>query len=315
MPIGGTRVVVVTPAGRRRYLAVLLPYVRRLRARGLVDEYRLWANTANPSDIEYMEAVAAADEDFVRLERLPEGAAWAGNESIHHFFRNCTDAETVYVRLDDDVVMLDDASAFEAFVRFRIDNPEPFLVYANILNNAVIAHIHKQAGTLALPDFDLEYHCTESPAWKDPACAEALHAEVLHAADAAGGLAPFRLPFDPVFANYERVSINVIAWRGEEFAAFGGEVGTDEELWLSTVKNRELRRPNRMFGGFVCVHFAFYTQRGRLETRDFLRRYATLAGLGSDEWPPADSPPGSPLPGHAAPRVSCRGNSRISRFS
>ena len=274
------RVVVVTPAGRRRYLSILFPYVMSLHRQGLVDEYRLWVNTTNEKDVDFIENLAT--NAFVTTEHLPNGVQCDSIRSIHHFFKRCTDPDTVYVRFDDDIVMLDTPSAFEAFVRFRIDNPEPFLVYANILNNAIMAHIHKRTGTLALADFDLEYDCMESPAWKNPACAEALHSEVLAAASANGLLSQFRLPTNPVFGDYERVSINCISWLGNDFASFGGEVGEDEEAWLSTVRPREIERPNCMFGGYACVHFAFHTQREHLEnTCDgvHLSAYAELAGV------------------------------------
>ena len=279
MPVDGKRVVVVTPAGRRRYLSILFSYVASLHKLGLVDEYRLWVNTTNTSDIDFIRDLAT--NDFVTAEYLPAGQECNGTLSIHHFFKRCTDPDTVYVRFDDDIVMLDAPGAFENFVRYRIQNTHPFLVYANILNNAIVTHVHKQTGTLALPGFDLRYDCMDSPAWKDPACAEALHAEIIDAVtDDDASLARFRLPFNPVFSDYERVSINCISWLGDEFAAFSGNVGQDEEAWLSTVRNREIQRPNCMFGGFACVHFAFYTQRTHLEnTCDgvHLRAYAKLA--------------------------------------
>ena len=45
-----TRIVVVTPAGRRRYLEILFRYILKLRP--IMDEYRLWVNTENNEDIE-----------------------------------------------------------------------------------------------------------------------------------------------------------------------------------------------------------------------------------------------------------------------
>ena len=47
-----TRIVVVTPAGRKRYLEILFRYILKLRP--IMDEYRLWVNTENNEDIEYM---------------------------------------------------------------------------------------------------------------------------------------------------------------------------------------------------------------------------------------------------------------------
>lgn len=281
--LDGKRVVVVTPAGRRRYMAILVRHVLRLAP--VVDEYRVWVNTSDPEDISYLESLPAqCPPGFVTVERLPAGASVQGMSSIHHFFRNCTDENTVYVRFDDDIVFIDDLEAFTAFVRYRISHPEPFLVYANILNNAVVSFIHQRVGTLDLGDYDIRYHCMDSLGWSSPECAAALHAEVLPALEATppGGLERFRLPgFEPVFEGYERVSINCISWLGSDFASFGGEVGCDEELWLSCTRPAETERPNVMYGGFVVVHFAFHTQRAHLEAPDsrVLHRYAALVGI------------------------------------
>ena len=106
--LDGKRVVVVTPAGRRRYMAILVRHVLRLRP--VVDEYRVWVNTSDPGDIEYLESLPAqCPPGFLTLERLPPGAGGVqGNASICHFFRNCADENTVYVRFDDDIVCIDD---------------------------------------------------------------------------------------------------------------------------------------------------------------------------------------------------------------
>lgn len=279
--LDGKRIVVVTPAGRRRYMAILMRHVLRLRP--VVDEYRVWVNTARPRDVAYLESLPTQYPGFVTIERLPHGVDVLGNLSIHHFFRNCVDPDTVYVRFDDDIVCIDSADAFEDFVRYRIAHPEPLLVYANILNNAIVSYIHQKAGTLSLKDYELAYHCTESPGWKIPECAHALHEEVLQVLEPKNTLQSFRLPgFNPTFEGYERVSINCISWLGADFASFHGEVGPDEELWLSCTKPAESGRPNAMYGGFVVVHFAFHTQRLHLELSpdsDVLQRYAALVGI------------------------------------
>jgi hypothetical protein len=40
------------------------------------------------------------------------------------------------------------------------------------------------------------------------------------------------------------------------------QADTDEEGWLSADFPRELGVPCIIYGGALCVHFAFYTQRG-----------------------------------------------------
>lgn len=291
------RVVVVTPAGRRRYLDLLVPQV--LAFRGVVDEYRLWLNTTDADDLAFCERLAAEHADFVTVQRLPAGAAVDGNLSIHHFFKECADPGTVYVRLDDDVVLLDTLDAFEAMLDFRLDHPEFFLVYGCVLNNAVITHVQQR-----MMRFDTErgvcgYACMDPAGWSSPAFAEHVHRTVLRRlrdttttqdttlpereeqageAPVAGEapLAPFRMPPWRLHFHNERVSINCISWLGSEFAAFGGAVGKDEELWLSVQKPLLVRKCNCIFGGFVCVHYAFYPQRPHLDATDILDAYRAV---------------------------------------
>lgn len=262
------RVVVVTPAGRERYMRLL--FAQLLGYRPVVDEYRIWQNTAQPSDIAYFQSLAAAHPDFVTVDAPPPGVRRFDNSTIHHFFASCCDPDTIYVRFDDDVVQLDTPDAFAAFLDFRIDHPEYFLTYATILNNAVIAHILQRHGTIhADPAQLVGYACVDDVGWRDPSFAERLHRQILARPD----LTAFRMP-NWILHHYERVSINCISWRGAEFAAFGGEVGPDEEPWLSHTKPAQLGKPCCIFGGYAVVHYAFHPQRGLLDTTDILERYA-----------------------------------------
>ena len=261
------RVVVVTPAGRQRYLEALIPQVQSMKE--IVDEYRLWVNTTEESDIRYMQDIAAEDPDFITLEYLPEGVQHSGNMSIHHFFRNCQDPKTVYVRFDDDIILLDTQTAFQDFLQWRIENPQFFLVYGTILNNAVCSHLLQRYGKLDTNRGFAGYACTDATGWKDPSFAENVHRQVLSQPD----LAYFRPGVNWYLHLYERVSINCISWLGTDFAAFGGNVGADEEQWLSCDMPRILGRMNVIYGGYACVHYAFFTQRTHLDATDILDAY------------------------------------------
>jgi hypothetical protein len=263
------RIVCVTPAGRKRYLEVLIPYILRLR--DVVDEYRLWVNTENLEDIEYMKSVQEKYPDFITVEYLtvPHG----GNLSIYSFFKNCVDKNTVYVRFDDDVVMMDDIVNFKKFLKFRIDNPQYFAIFANILNNSVLSHLHHRFGTLNTNLGIAGYKCICDIGWKDPLFAENVHRQILEKND----LSYFHFEKPWILHEYERVSINCISWLGEEFEKFNGTVGFDEELWLTVTKPSELLKPNAIYGGFAVVHYAFHTQRNHIETTDILSKYASLS--------------------------------------
>lgn len=254
MPYRGLKVVVVTPAGRRRYLELLIPQVLGF---GVVDEYQLWVNTDDKHDIAYMESVQS---DIVKLVTLPEGATKEkGNLRICKFFMKCIDPNTIYVRFDDDIVLLDTKAAFLNFLDFRIDNPNFFLVYGCILNNAMVSHILQRAMKLDTSHGVASYNCLCPVGWGNGDFAKNIHNQI---AQKNFDLSKFRLECNWVLHENERVSINCISWVGSRFnEVCGGKVGDDEELELASLIPKAKNIHNVIFGGFCCVHFAFHTQR------------------------------------------------------
>lgn len=266
--------IVVTPAGRRRYLEILLVHLAREHRAGGFAEWHVWVNTNVERDIEYIRGIAA-EYDWIRAVELP-GITCVDNLNICRFFRGACDPLCVYLRLDDDIVYVEPGFCDKLF-RFRVANPEPFLVYGNIINNAVITHVHQRNRR-----FEHEklagYACMDSVGWKDGELAECLHRAFLSDAR-EGRVEKWHRSFDVWKCyHYERVSINCIAWLGSTFKDFGGEVGRDEEQWLSVDKPRALQRPNVIYGGAIVAHFAFYPQRGYLEEKtNVLEQYRALA--------------------------------------
>jgi len=268
--IGGYKVVVVTPAGRKRYLELLIPQVKGLKM--YVDEYRLWVNTSNQEDIQYMEQQASQDPEFITLEYLkvpPDGI-----NTICTFFKNCIDTQTIYVRFDDDIVLLDDPENFKKFIEFRIAHPEYFLVYGNILNNSIVSHLQQRFGKLNMKCGFAGYLCMDAIGWNNSDFALNLHEQVV-----TQPLSYYHFDNRWDLVDYERVSINCISWFGSEFAKFSGEVGVSEEHWVSCDKPSQIKKINCIFGGFVCVHYAFFPQREKLDASDILERYRKRIGL------------------------------------
>lgn len=269
------RNVIVTPAGRRRYLEILEPYVRRAIVAGEAARWDIWMNTQVPSDEAYIRQIAAENPDIYRVVEHIGG--WDGNFAICQFFRGCIDPDETYVRVDDDIVFME-SGAIRDLAQFRRDNPEPFLVYGNIVNNSICTHLHQRAGLTSLEDGIAEYICMGANSWNNPKVALREHQGFLDRVERSRvAIQPYI--FDRWIAyDYERISINTICWTGADFAKFGGEVGMDEEDWLSCQKPRELGRPNVIYGGAIFSHFAYFTQRPWLEANtDILERYHRLS--------------------------------------
>lgn len=269
--INNKKIVVVTPAGRKRYMEILLKYI--LRERNIIDEYRIWVNTNNKSDQDYFDSIEEKYKGFVTLDKRFIKEEFCGtNSNIHKFFDKCTDSDTVYIRLDDDVVWLSE-NFIANLAEYRIKNPKPFLVYPTIINNGICDSILQNQGFYQnLGDFN--YDCTGTIAFTDPIVCEQKHKEMidkLYEVERINELNTW------ILRRYERVSINCISWLGETFAEFSGIVDRDEEHWLSCVKPKELGIPNVITGISTCSHFAFGPQREHMDKTNVLELYQNLS--------------------------------------
>jgi hypothetical protein len=265
--LDGHRIVCVTPAGRRRYLRLLIPYVL---ACPLVDRYDLWVNTPDGADLAFIEAVAQID-DRIRLVPLPEGKT-PDTVSIHAFWPGVTDPDTVYVRFDDDVVWVD-PRFFETLLSFRLQHPEYFLVAPLIINNAMSSFLLQTFRKITMPRL-LSPDRFDTIGWVNPNFARSLH-EFLQKLAADGEVEKLNCGRIPLSGTI--FSINCIAWFGRDFASFGGKVPEDEEPAVSCTIPLRAGRLNAMETGAIVAHFAFFTQRETMDRSGLLDGYLRLA--------------------------------------
>jgi len=267
----GKKVITVTPSGRRRYLEVLAKNIFKFK--DIIDEWHLWVNTEDVDDITWMKELENNNSGFVKLIFNPYNRV-RGNSTICDFFPIYDGLKDhVFVRFDDDVVFIDDN--FKEFLEFRINNPQYFLVYANLINNGINTHVLQRMGKLSL-DVSygqlVEYNSSGQLSWIDPQVAENIHKEFINNFDNR-----WIYLYDTwILHSYERVSINCISWLSEEFNLFNGKVGEDEEQWLSSDYPSEIKKPNIIFGRFLVSHFAFWTQREHLDKTNILQIYSKL---------------------------------------
>ncbi len=263
--------IIVTPAGRKRYLEILHKNINKCRDE--FDEWRIWVNTDNKDDIDYIETLSK-NNDYIKLDYLdipidPNGSHTA---TICKFFKKCTDVDSAYLRIDDDVVYIESGSIRDIF-NFRIDHPEYFLVFGNILNNAIVTNLYQEKGIIKnFPH--VSYNCEDPNGWESGEFAIDLHNFFLDKYNKKEIKDLFMENW--VLSNFERCSINSISWLGKTFSSFGGIVGDAEEIWLSSDQPKNLNMPNVIFGKSLFVHYAFSPQRQRLETTNILERYSKI---------------------------------------
>ncbi len=264
------RVEIVTPAGRRRYLEILYRYLKNQKSDFV--QWQLWQNTQDADDIRYMDELAS-NNDWITV--IKPTWSYNGNLSIYKFFENTKRDDTIYIRLDDDIVYLS-PNFIKELVAKRLEMPEYIFIYSNIINNAIISHIHHRNG-LVKSDENAGYTCMDAIGWNNPQFCEKLHTAFIHDI-ANNNLEKWTKSFNLWICNhYERVSINCLCWFGNDMKLID-QVGIDEEQFLSVDICRRLGRFNAIVGSPVCAHFAFFTQRPYIEgNTNILEQYNVLS--------------------------------------
>ena len=264
--------IVVTPAGRRRYVEVLL---RNLQAqRDSFDRWDLWLNTIDEQDLFYLRSLPEKHPWIRCIELEVPYDHQEPNHGIRSFYKHACNDDSVYVRMDDDIVWLE-PGFLDALFSFREVTRGPPLVFGNIVNNGITSHLHQRFGGITGETEMAAYHF-DSPAIHDGRFAERLHRQFLKA------IRDSRLQswkFDQwILHNYDPMNVNCIAWHGDEMRMLveGTGVHEAEEFFLAHVWPSVIGRHNVVFGRKMCVHYAFRDQRPHLDQSDVLSLYSKL---------------------------------------
>jgi hypothetical protein len=267
------KLIVITPAGREKYLRLLSHYVLKSRE---VAEWHLWDNCRNETDRAYLHWLAESDPRC-RLKQLP--GADGGFGIIGDFFKFCDDPEALYLRFDDDVVFIEN-DFFPHFIkRVEAERGKAIWFAPLIINNGLCNFLLKHLSRVDISGpITCQAMCPHS--WAYPDFPEALHPVFVEAVR-LGRLDDFRVPDREV--RMTRFSINALGFFGSEKVALGDLFMPPgyraEEEWLSAILPAKLDRSGKIFGDLLVAHFSFYTQEHRLLQTDILDSYYGLANL------------------------------------
>lgn len=261
------RIVVNTAAGRRRYMQYLIPYIV---SSDIVDRYDIWVNTHNCADIEFFKQVATKFP-VVNLVWQPDGVV-NGNASINAFYKYCIETDTIYFKLDDDIIWME-PRLIEKMVAFRIDNPQYFLVTPLVINNSLSTYLLEMDGKIKLDNY---YSASASHLvlWRSGIFAQELHEWFLSKYLKTGRWEELHLGKKEM--GMTRFSINAVLWFGDEMRKFGGIVPGDDEEFLSCIYPTRQGVSNAWNGDAIVAHFAFFTQREQLDKANILEKYGKI---------------------------------------
>ncbi|MCS6796722.1 MAG: hypothetical protein NZ516_12265, partial [Raineya sp.] len=163
------RIVVVTPAGRKKYLQILSNYILKDTH---IDEWHLWDNCRNEKDRIYIHDLAKNYPSKIKV--ISENNTDGTNASINRFFKHTRDENTFYIRIDDDVVFLPPNFAYSMYKQ-ALDEQEQYTFWAPvIINNAVCSYFLKLYGVINT-NVPITLQAICPMAWGNPIFAEKIH--------------------------------------------------------------------------------------------------------------------------------------------
>lgn len=265
-------IVVNTAAGRRRYMQYLIPYIVSSK---IVDRYDIWINTHNGADIEFFKQIAKR-YPVVNLVWQPDGIV-NGNSSINAFYKACTEPDTIYFKLDDDIIWME-PGLIEKMVQFRVENPQYFLVSPLVINNSLSTYLLQLEKKIKFHDY---YNSSASHPilWQSGQFASELHSWFINHYLKSQQWSELYLGKREM--GMTRFSINAILWFGDEMRKFSGLVPGDDEEFLSCIYPTKHGMSNAWNGDSVVSHFAFFTQREQLDKQNILELYGDIL---DSEW-------------------------------
>ena len=273
------KTITVTPAGRRRYLEILVPYL--LSNREYISEHHFWLNTVVKEDIEYIEMLAGEHPDFFKINR--KKFIQRSGDRIWQYYKDYVDDDTIYIKLDDDICFIE-KDALKNLIEYRVNHPKPLFVFGNIVNNAVCSYFLQKKGIIPLSWGRVGYDCLDYLGWENPAFAGKLHKKFLKDIK-SNNMNKWKID-NVVLDDFKRFSIGVMCWFGRDLKGlpdlnlnFGETIDhrtgkwrfpNGDESFLSQDLPQRLNRPNEICGKALFGHFAFYIQ------RDYLESYTVL---------------------------------------
>jgi hypothetical protein len=217
------RKIIITPGGRKQYLEILVKYLERDFQNGDFEKWKIWRNTTNQTDIDYINYLSEKYNNWIEVIPCPVPFQEHFSRTIHAFYKTCTEDDAIYLRLDDDIVWIEKDAIKELFY-FRIKNPNYFVVFGNIINNSICGYIHQHLGAIDYSKGINGYTCMDNIGWKNNEFAEHTHRTF------------FKNLFYPEFYKFNkwellgfiRFSINVMCWFGDDFKQFNNDIELDE---------------------------------------------------------------------------------------
>lgn len=264
----GYRVSCVIPAGRKRTMSLLMDHLDANK--DVVDEVQVWMNhdKKQKEDIAWCESLPE-HYDYVKTKKLK---AYITPKQLNtgSFYQFANDPKTIYIRFDDDIVYID-REYFKNLLDFRLKHPDYFLIFGNIINNAVTSYYQQKEGNVSKEHGEVEEpFCMDPVGWRSPKFARYLHETLL---EKIGQDKVSDLYIGDYELGHKRFSVSNFCYFGKDMP----EIESEEEMFLSSIYPKREGKCNAICGKALCSHYSFFAQKEHLNETDILDRYREIA--------------------------------------
>lgn len=268
--------VICIPCGRRRYLSILLPHL--LRERASYDRIHLWMNQCHEKEADRAWLLDVVSRYPDVLHPIYVGEPQPGHLFHQQYYGTCTEPDTVYIKIDDDIVWMC-PGAIDRLMETRLAHPDAFMVLGNTVNNTWSNYWHGLNGVYPDAPWDPQvgFFGGDPYSRKDIPFAHEIHLRFLAAVHDPVAHAKYYFEDQHVdgFAQ-----IHVISWFGRLLQDASGV--TIPPVTTQTEERTFTEGRNNVFcGRTLFVHYAGTYQREALDAAPYLEAYRALA----PEWP------------------------------
>lgn len=297
--INGKRVVCWTPYGRRPTYSLLVQYLAREVERGIVDEVWAYENLEPHSDgwsdpagdRVYLEHLASTLPSWFQVKQRPADCPYRQpvQRNTGYAYRYMTDPDTVYIRMDDDLVYLHE-DAVTNLVGKRLANSYPVAIFGTTWNNAIVSWFAQQQGVIPrqfdgdTATYECGFYCMDPVGWANGAFAVHLHEMLLEHATAGTADKLYLYQDFPIQAGTQ-FSVSFFASLGSMYRDLPAGPGVlhpdqhndEEESWHTQFQPRVIGTDNLLIGDSLVSHFTFKPQKPHVMGSNLLERYTELA--------------------------------------
>ena len=305
------KLVLITFAGNKKYLEILFSYI--LKYKKYIDEYKLFVATTNREDIEYMNDFKKNNEDFVKMEYYKENGNIILNDRNKiwdYAYSICQDDDTIYLKLDDDIVFLEE-SLFTDFIKYRETSDAP-LLYPVIINNIYFSNLFSNKN---IYDNNLKGNMIETWPITYRRIKPFIESKKQKKDIKIGKITELREVLCPIswgnlnycvglhnlfieklkkneiqcfymdnhiVRNKFPVSISCCSWKGNQLKKINQSIGNvfDDEPWWTIWMPTWLDKNNEVYGKTIVGHYSYYKQRELgLDNTDILKKYNDIKNI------------------------------------